>query len=503
MYEKGIHGSASFDGFHSYPHFSSVTQDFLFSPFKDLELNLNYGQTLPSGYQRPTANNSGAVTSLQKYKLEYVEDYAIDVRLQKGFTQFYLETQEKRQRTNWTFASSPAAGPTYLNYFRGHWEDISFGMRNISQGIDREAAETNLSRLTRSLLRRCQWKREFELRYRNGFLQRSGTFYLASTLNDTYRHKSEYHLTPRFLLGYGLDDNLELEGGFNFTSPFTYDFHFQRYNASGTSNFIDAHYRLTRNIDIPTAIKYRPQGNMEMTFALEFEYIRQRLDSSQKNTNGTTTLYLPKKLGYYHLLPALQWTFLMDAKKEIALEELSRLTKRLLREDQFLVELTCQRDISILRKGAQDGTQNIIDPENVFLFPMEFFVAGSEYSAFFSGNSSSAPTQVKRQNHFKTDLLLQYGLKDALTVGLGGGYISESTVHQFDVKDQGNRFFRFKPFYYVDLLTDWNVTKGSLLSFKVHFVPRSRTFLQSSAHPEEFKDETRYLEASLGYQKLF
>ena len=169
----------------------------------------------------------------------------------------------------------------------------------------------------------------------------------------------------------------------------------------------------------------------------------------------------------------------------------------------MLWEFGFSKDITHLKKGSDNGTQNIIDPYNVFLAPVEFFNAGSEYAAFFSGNNLNAPDEVTRQNHFQVDASYRVGITDTFNLGIKSGYFSGNGVHQFDIKDQADRYILFKPYYFIDFISDWNLTTDSLISFNFHFVPQYKTKIISSAHPEEFHNDNRYMQAVISFKKLF
>ena len=58
-----------------------------------------------------------------------------------------------------------------------------------------------------------------------------------------------------------------------------------------------------------------------------------------------------------------------------------------------------QRDITSLDKADNNNAQNVIDPYNLFLYPLDSFASGSEAGSFFLGNKTTRVAEVQPQNY--------------------------------------------------------------------------------------------------------
>jgi hypothetical protein len=130
-------------------------------------------------------------------------------------------------------------------------------------------------------------------------------------------------------------------------------------------------------------------------------------------------------------------------------------------------------------------------------------VSGTEYGVFFLGNKTTRAANVQPQNYYNLETSLTYGLMDHVNAGITVGYRSANSLHHHSVHDLIERFYRFQPYNYFNFSTDWKVKENSLLSFKLHYVPQYKTFLETSADPKQFESVTRYYEASLALKILF
>ncbi|UCC94867.1 MAG: hypothetical protein JSW40_08655, partial [Candidatus Omnitrophota bacterium] len=206
---------------------------------------------------------------------------------------------------------------------------------------------------------------------------------------------------------------------------------------------------------------------------------------------------------YYNTKPTLRLAYLYDNGARGEQDSFSRLTKELLLQNQWLVEFQYQKDITSLDKNSSNGPQNIIDPYNVFSYPLDYFVEGSEYAVAFAGSHSSFATNVVPQNYHLLQTVFTYGITDTLNIALTAGYRSENSLHHFTLNDLRSRFYTFKPYYYFDVASDWRITENSLLSFQSHFVPRYETILEYQGDPESYQSRNRYFEIQLAFKVLF
>lgn len=169
-------------------------------------------------------------------------------------------------------------------------------------------------------------------------------------------------------------------------------------------------------------------------------------------------------------------------------------------KNQSLFEFEFKRDITNLYKGSTGGTQNIIDHYNIFVYPAEYFVFGTEYAYPYAGNYSYAFGNIQAQNYYQLKGSLIYGFTDSFNAGLTLGYHSASSQHNFMVPDYANRFPKFKPYYFIDPSFDWRVTKNSLLSLKSRIVPNYKTFFKETTIDR--KGESSYYEAIVTFKTL-
>lgn len=499
--EDGMHGNNAYDKFDSAPYIYSFGNSLRFSPLSSLDIGLGFKQFFPASYRRLTYSPSGSLASDQEYELDYFQDCLLDFRIRKKSAEIYFNALEKRQQSNWNWATHPDPA-NYFSYIKAHYEDFTSGVRYLSEG-DGNYQLSNLSKIKRPLLSNDQINVEAQLQYKTGTLRRVTDYDISGIYNYSFFHRLKPHFTPEIKLRYGLDKNLELGSGFSYTTPFKYRYEYTVYNPDSTYSYIIGQYKLKHNFYIPIILRYQIRDELEIMLFSDFHYISQRLDYWEKGANNTMTRHPFKKLSYYNIQPSLRFIYLYDAGKEIEKDDFSSLTKTLLLRNQFLVEFQCQKDITHMDKNADNGSQNLIDPYNIFLYPLDYFVAGSEYSTFFTGNYSKYATNVIPQNYYLIEACFTYGLFDNLNLGGEFGYRSESSLKHFTLHDLNSRSYRFKPYYFLDFFFDWRLTKNSLFSVKAHFIPDYTTYMEHEAHPKEFKAENNYFEISIALRTLF
>jgi len=503
MVENGSHGSASFSDFDSNPSLVSAFHSLRFSPVSGLELEAGYEHFFPREYTRSTFDGpTPSLDTVQDYTLHFFQDYFFKLRYRKDVFETYIQFQEKRQKAK-TDAVLLLNNTVSFDDINAHYEDLNFGVRYLSE---EKVSQTKSSyfQITRPLLADRQINLEMNVGFKNGKVKNVSDIYLGSTLFiRNYFHQLRPHFIPSVLLRYGINDYLELESGFSYTSPFKYNYEYKQFNPTN-ENFITGTYNIENNLKVPLQLTYQPADyNISVMFSADFHYIKQRLDSWEKEVDNSITLYDVRKLRYFNTKPTLKLSYFHDADKKMSKDEFSSLTKQLLRRKQVLMSFQYQKDITSLLKADGNGALNVIDPYNVFLYPLDLFVSGSEYGPFFLGNKTTRAASVQPQNYYLLETSLMYGVRDYLNVGLEVGYRSANSLHHFTVHDLTDRFYRFEPYYYFNFLADWQVKKNSLLSLKVHYVPQYKTFLETSIHPKQFEAETRYYEISLAWKILF
>jgi hypothetical protein len=504
--EEGTHGSSAYEDIKSRPHFYLLDNLLKFAPSGNLEVALGFNQALPASYRRSIFNTAGNLAVTQDYDLNYFRDYTAGLRLRQGPIEAYLDVLEKRQKDDWRAALYPAS-PIYFSYIRSHYEDFKAGFRYL--GADNTGQKpSNLSRITRPLLGARQINIETQLGYKSGALRRNVYYYTGGFRFLNFYHTLTRHLVPSLVLRYGLSQELEIESGLSYAAPFKYKFEYKDQAPTGTTSLIGT-YDFDNNFRFPFRMRYRPLAPLEVMFSSDFSFAQQTLDY-YRQASGAVNNYSTKKLSYFNIQPTIGLTYLYENGKQIEEDRFLSLTKRLLLRNQFLLELCYQKDLTYLHKNSANGPQNLIDPENVFLYPLDYFVGGSEYAAFFTGNNSGLAANVAPQNYYIYRLGFNYGLTDRLNAGFRVGYHSSSHLHHFTLGDPTptsydlkSRFYKFKPYYSFDLVSDWRVTHNSMLSFGVRFVPEETTLLKIEGQPQEFKAKDRYFTASLSLKILF
>jgi len=508
--EKSLHGSTTYESVSSSPGFYTLDTSLKALLLNNLEGELLFNTGIPSEYCRKTDNQAGGLGVVQDYHINYLRDYGLNLRLRKEPFEAYLSVLELTQEDDWRSAPYPDAAD-YFTYTLAHFENFRLGMRFLTNE-DKKNERKGLALLNRPLLEKNQVNLEAEIGYKGGSVRRNSFYYSGgSSLSYNYHHRLEHHFIPKINAAYGIGDNLELRSGLSFTSPYKYYFEFKRMGSTST-RALRASYLLDRNFEIPLSLRLRPKDNLEFLFSSEFSFTRQRLDYWIKEASGAITGYESKELDYFNTRPSLTLNYFYDARKEIKVDNFSLLSKTLLSRGQFLLGLTFQKDFTHLNKNNANGPQNIIEPYSIFLYPLDNFVAGSEYAAFFTGNTSSSAADVRPQNFYLYRISFNYGLTDRLNAEVRMGYHSSSRLHHFTLGnhtvtpspyDLRSRFYLFKPFYCFDLITQYRMTKNSIVSLGWHYVPEFTTIIDIQDLSEEFKDTNRYHQVSLAVKILF
>jgi hypothetical protein len=501
----GTHGAAAYGKVVNGADFYALKESIKFSPLSNLEIGLGYGSVLPFSFRRDAYYpDTDAVRISSDNKTNYLNDYILTVRARLQSVELYLDAAEKKQRGKRNTYNEDSPFLSYHNYYVDYY-DIKAGLRYVS-GPQTVVDESNLSKITEPLLAQKQLSAEAEIGYKKGKAKTTISYQGAS-----YDNASEYtdvsHFIPKVNLSYGLLNNLEIESGLYYTTPYKYDYKISIYYTDGTYTVTNAAYRLKNNFTVPFGVYWRPAGNTEISFLSDFNYAEQNIDYYSRTGAGVVTDYPLKKLAYFNTDPTLRFTYLNDMGKVIEKDEFSSLTKTLLLKSQYKIDFEFKKDITCLKKGSTGGTQNIVDPYNVFLWPVEESVTDTEYAAMYAGNATHFATNISAQNYYQLKGAFLYGITDKINMGLTLGYHSASALHFFDIPGLRNNFYKFKPYYFIDSSFDWRITKNSMFSFGSHFVPRYTVFRDynnpSGSYPKTAKGESRYYTLSAEYDVLF
>jgi hypothetical protein len=508
LLEDSHHASPLYDKFNSKIEIVFLDTSFKFSPLKDTEILFGVRQAYPVDYSRSTYRPDDTLGVMLNYELENFRDFSFQLRRRQGPFEPYLSVSEKRQKTNWNSSDlnlSPL--PNYFAYIRTHYEDLSLGLRYLSDSKSKERQESNFSLLRRPLLTAKQLNLDARFRYRSARLRRNvdiypapGFIYLAE-----YYQRLESQYTPGVRLGYGLNDTLELTSGLEFSLPYKYRF-FYRVDAA-TVTMIKGIYTLREEVNMPLQLRYRPLRNFEILFSSDFSYSNQKLDY-WRSAAGATTNFADKKLNYFNVKPSLALAYLFENDNAIVQDRFSYLTKRLLSQGQCLLQFKYLRDITSLDKNAANGPQNKIDPYGIFLYPIDLFMAGTENATFFTGNKSDTAANVALQNYNLFQLSFMYGLTERLNAGLNVGYRSSSRFHHFTLGssssfDLKSRYYVIKPYWFFSVPCEWRLNENSLFSLVWYYVPEYRTDIEVEGVAKKFRSKTNHYSISFALKVLF
>ncbi len=497
--EEGGHGNASFDRFNSNPYFYSIDTSLRFLIFST-DIAAGFKESYPSKYKRLTYKSTGELSEIQRYNIDYFRDFWINTKIRKDKLEFYLNILGKRQKSNWMWENL-SFDLGYFSYINAHYEQFKGGLIYVTES-DSRAAAVNLSKLTSPLLSNNQFSFEAALEYRQGKLTRHTIYHLINR-NINFYHNLRPHYTPSITCRYGLSDNFELESGIAYTTPLKYKYLYRQFNSDNTSLFVDGNYKIGNSLSVPLQFKYQIKSKFRATLSSPFNFKNQKLNYQQKNTDDTISNFERRELNYYNIKPSLELVYFDDKNKLIEKNDFSSLVKTLLLKDQYLLKFKYQKDVTHLSKNSSNGTQNIIDPYNVFIYPLDYFVNGSEFATFSAGNTSTYAANIMPQNYYQLSSMVTYGVKNTVNVGFGAGYRSANSLHTFTLYDIKNRFYRFKSYYFFDFLFDYKLNDSSLFSINGHFVPEHVTFMVREGDLQEYKSKTRYFGISCGLKILF
>jgi hypothetical protein len=494
-------GTATVDKYLRGARYTTLGSLLKISPLKWLEAGVGFSEILPQDRKEEVFNRpEEELTTVNYYKLNYFQDYTFSLRARAQAMEAYLNIEEKRQRSKRKVQTLPNP-PNTFNRILSHFEDFNLGLRYVS-GSAAQVDSSNLSKLDRPLMGDGQLNLEGQIGYRAGKVKRNIYYTSGSTDSIYIYNKLYYHLLPEVNLRYGLSKDAEVETGLSYATPFKYKAEQDQYYTNATSRFTVGTYHLENNFCLPLRMRLRPLDNLQLAFSSDSSYADQRLDYYKKNTDGSITNYEAKKISYFNTKPSIGLTYLFDADKEIEEDEFSLLTKDLLRKNQFLANFIFEKDITHLWKNAAATTQNIIDPYNIFLYPLDFYLYNTEYATISAGNATSFATNILPQNYYQIKASFDYGLTDALNMDLTLGYHSSSALHHFTFYGLSDCFYKFKPYYFIDFSADWRITPNSALSFNSYFVPEYHVSLDIG-QPYEYRSKSRYYNLSLSLKALF
>ncbi|MCK5494686.1 MAG: hypothetical protein KAJ14_16370 [Candidatus Omnitrophica bacterium] len=490
----------SYDSFDAQPHLYSFENNLTFAPADGMNISLGFNEIPPSSYTRDSFNSSGVLAAMQKFDLDYMQDYKVGLRFRCEDGEAYFNVLKKIQKAHWDWQVPPAP-KFYFTDIYTDFQNYSLGLRHVAKP-QTDWWKTSLSRITRSLLNDKQINVEAQLEYTTAKAKRNSDYQTINRFYNYYHHLED-KFSPGINVQYGLSDDWEFASGIVYTMPFTYEYEDRVYYADGTSRFRIGEYKLDNNVFIPLSSRFRLESNFEIALSCDLSYIEQRLAHRQKETDNSVTINPERELTYFNAKPEIKLTYLTNEDKKVKDDEFSSLSKELLAKEQLLLEFLYQKDITCLSRSASNGAHNIIDPYNVFLYPLDYFMVTTEYATFFTGNSSNFATNIMPQNYHLFKLSLRYGLTDYLDMGMGIGYHSSSEVDHSTLHDFKKRSYKFKPYYSFDWFFDWRFSNNTLFSFDSHYVPEYKTSIDIEGYTREYESENRYFECTAALKILF
>lgn len=504
MTEEGDHGSSSFGSFSAHPDYQTLGSHIRFNPLQGLEIGLGYKGELTSKYQRLTMNQADtSVTFYNQYDLDYFHHYFGSLRYQFSPSQeIFIKGYNNFQRSNWQSAPGLVAFD-FMTDIDSHYEDIELGYRFVS-GNKADKERSSLEHLTSALLDDGQWSVQAFAEYKSAKMERQNRYTATSpdTLRE-YKNDLSPHVVPQVDVAFGLTDRITVETGLRYAPTIRYAYDFKQYNFNNTSNFIQANYSIRDHITVPLAVTYQPDENWRIHFGVDTTYANQSLEYHEKETDNSFTQYAGKELDYLNVNPTLEIAYFIDKEKPLAEGVLEQYQKPMLSKGQALLKFTFEKDITTLDKNSANGAQNFIEYDSLFLYPVDSFVSGTEYSAFLIGNTSSLSTNVALQNYHTLEAALDYGVTDKVNTSVGIGYHSGSGLHHFSVNDLASRFIKVEPYLYYDVGGNIKMFQNGRLAVDVHYVPSYKTFVTTDINPEEFEGDVDYVRAVVSYTHLF
>lgn len=499
--ERGNHGGSSFDRYDSNPDIRTLSNSLKFAPASFLEIELLYNEMLPEHYKRSTYDTTSNLSAVNNYRLDHFRDFGVYLRGRGGPLEVYGGGFVRHQKTSWDYAT-PGNAPIIYNYIESHYENFNGGVRFLSEHRSGDEKKSELSRITSRLLSSRQFNLELELDYKNGKIRRNNPYYAPVRYYNIYQTLNP-HFTPAIKIRYGLRDDLQIESGLSFITPYKFKYDYRRYNLAGTTLMFPATYELSDQFAVPLRLEYRPIEHLAIRCSSDLKMGKQTLNFYQKNLDDSVTNYPTRELVYFMMQPSVRLLYLMGPDGTGKSDIFSEVTKDLLARNQLLLELFFKKDITHLDKRDHNNAQNVIDPYDVFRDPLESFVAGSEYSLFSAGNYTNIAAGIQLQNYVVLEGGATYGIFDNVNMSAKVGYHSGSRFHHFVVNEIQDRHYVVKPYYYFDLGMDWRVIGNSMISVRSHLVPEYKTFMTRSGDSKSFYQKTMYFDIAVMWRILF
>ncbi|MGE5279829.1 MAG: hypothetical protein ACM3L6_03685 [Deltaproteobacteria bacterium] len=494
MHEAAEHASAAYGAVDAAPAYLTLGTRLTFAVGEEAELSLGHAEAVPADYRRAIFKPAGALDTVQEYELNSLRDYVLAGRLRRGPFEPSFSFTERTQRASW-FASTYPAARSYFSYIRTRFEQGRLGVRYLSAAAGAGLSEFAL--LEGALLAEGQVEVDAGLDYSRGRLRRDVAYYTGGALiADNMYHDLKDRFEPGVRVACGISDGLEVTGGVAYAAPYDYVYEYRRSSVAGLA-VTHGDYATRHETTFPLGVRYRPLPHAEARFTSDIVIARQRLDYWKRATTGVVTSYPARKLKYFNIQPSLTVTYLFERGRTVAGDDLARLAGTTLARGQCLLKFSGRRDVTHLDKSAGNGGQNRIDPDNVFLYPLDYYVAGTEDAAYFTGNTSTSAANVAAQDYglFRLDAL--YGVTDSVSAGVTVGYRTSSRFHHFTVGsssafDLNDRSYVLKPYWFFGVPLRWRPARNVFVTVDWRYVPCYRSTIDVAGQAEDFKAKTDY-----------
>lgn len=503
--ERGIHGNPSYSGFTADPETYSTANGFVLPLFSGADLAVSLVNGLPSSYDRLTKNNSDIVSSYQHYHADSFSQVNAALRTRAVRDEFELDMLLRHGGSDWNYSASASEAPSIFNYYDSDYQQVGFVWRFLPVAAVKGAI-TGLSWLERPLMDAGQMNVESGVTVYNGRVSRNREYFSpVAAQKQHYLFRTQAHAMIKTAVRFGVAPDVELKLGLGYKTPFKYKYSFELYNQDATSQQIQGAYSYGQWIEVPLEAYYRPSERLQWAVLAALKYVNQDLDYWDKSTAGLTSRHPQKKLDFYQIRPALVFKYLSGPLEGGQAGQEQYFRKKLLRRSQSLTSLEWRADASISDRNESNGAQNLADPYDVYRYPLEYFMSGTEYGAFLSGNNGTTPAQIEPQGYHEFRIGVNHGFTNTFNMSLFCGYRTRSRAHQFSLGDLSERYYKFHPYAYIDGGMDWRIFPQMLWMINAHYVPDYRTAMYSSlpSTPEEFKDRTAYIMATSGIQLIF
>ncbi|MBF0252749.1 MAG: hypothetical protein HQL29_02940 [Candidatus Omnitrophica bacterium] len=501
MSDKGTNGRSDYEDNDASPYYVSFDNSISFSPVSSFEITAGEVETLPTSYTRYSYEPNRNLKSVQQFEIDFFRDYYGGTRIRLSDVELCFNILERRQKTGSDATIAYPSANSLFSHVHSNYEEISLSLRYVTFDEKNENDDDEISTILGPLLNTGQWSFEVGSEYINGEIDKEILF---TSVYYKYSHGLGEHFIPFAKIGLGITDNVDFLTGIRYATPYKYEYRYNQYSNGVIADEVKGTYGRENDFQIPLRLRCRPLENIEIGISSDSRIAEQQLDYSRQLSSGAINNYPRKNLVYYNMKPRIAIGYFHRAGRSKA-EEGSRkiTTKPKLRAKQWSVSLSAEKDITWMDKSQYNGSQNFIDPYNIFKYPLDNYTSGTEYSLFLLGNSTTYSAGVQPQNYYLFDINLAVGITDRISIGLGAGYRTESSFDSFSLNDMKQEWFKIKPYCLFNGNINFVIGETTELSFNGHYVPEYKTIAGRQDDPDEFRSTTSYTAMDLTLKQQF